>query len=107
LEQDLKWKFTVFKLKNGCASSNNLGPVYAKSEKAIKHGAQPYNNRFDRNWRGRHALCSVGRCVWSYGKGHAGSPTLAYLPVRELRATPIRSIVRYTDGINRGFDVQE
>jgi hypothetical protein len=63
----------------------------------VNRSAPPYNNRFDRNWRGRHALCSVGQWDWACGKGHAGTPTLAYLPVRERTATPIRSIGRYTD----------
>jgi hypothetical protein len=26
----------------------------------MKHGASPYNNRFNPTQRGRHALCSLG-----------------------------------------------
>ena len=28
--------------------------------KTMKHGAAPYNNRFNPTQRGRHALCSTG-----------------------------------------------
>ena len=42
----------------------------------------PYNNRFDLNVRGRHALCSVGLRDGSYGKGRAGTPIRPSFPGR-------------------------
>jgi hypothetical protein len=41
----------------------------------MKHGAPPYNNRFNPTQRGRHAFCSGGsRGIGLIGKSHAGSP---------------------------------
>jgi hypothetical protein len=47
------------------------------TSKLVSHltcGSPPHNNRFNPPQRGRHALCSVGLWVMSFGKGRAGTP---------------------------------